>query len=285
MTASSPIARIDDAVPRANTVFILLSYKRPQNMRRLIEPILASGLASRILLSNNNPEVDIASYLGAELSGVELICQSRPQPAAKRFEIAREIDAEKFIALDDDIFLDAAQLQALLRALLADPSVPHGIWGQRLQVQAGRPFLRSGYCNIDGEVDVLNRVYAFTRLHVESFFALLGALDIGEAAGIGPADDIVLSFAGEGRPRCHDLGAYRTCPTTDAPGIALWREAGFSEHRLKVFARLLRLAGDRRHEPCAEAPCGPGRKSQVAEHAICEERPSIRVLDGGEGYE
>ena len=85
------------------------------------------------------------------------------------------------------------------------------------------------------EVDVLIGAYALTYY--------LERLLVCPPVGIGRHDpnlangeDILLSFAGEGRPKIHDVGKLFYCSSTSLEGVALWRTLGdFWDERVRLF--------------------------------------------------
>lgn len=228
---------------RTEVVFILLSYKRPWNIGCLLSPIRSLDLPKRIIISNNNPDIDLIPFLPPEADDIELVQQPQHCLAIKRFELARNISAKCFVCIDDDIFLTQAQLMGLLEAYTCNPHIPQGVCGQVLLERDGTMVLKGGFRNLARKVDILNRVYVFSSEHVMRFFQLLSLLGFDEAEELGHADDIVLSFCGNGAPLIHDLGPYESCVTDSEPGIALWKEEGFTEHRMEIFERLRRLTG------------------------------------------
>lgn len=226
--------------------FIILSYARPQNIQRMLEAIIKARTCGRIILSNNNPEIDILQFIDPSPDVLEVVQQSERWEPIKRWCIARECEGEFFVCIDDDLFLTTKQIDMLVGQLVADPSVPHGVWGSRMIDVKGRGIrLKRGVFNYSGEVDVISRAYACTRAQVQQMFELMARLGVQDPRALGRGDDILLSFSGEGRPRCHDLGPLENCLTSNQKGIALWREEGFYQARLKLFQRLLKL---RQHE-------------------------------------
>ena len=224
-----------------SATFIILSYARPQNIQRILDTILKAGSCGRIVLSNNNPDINILEYIDPSPEVLEVIQQEERWGPVKRFCIARECESEFFVCIDDDLFLTSRQIDLLVDQVLAEPSVPHGVWGEKITIERNVFKLERGLFNYSGEVDVINRAYAFTRNHVQRFFELMEYLRVEDPRNLGPGDDVLLSFSGTGRPKCHDLGPLENCPTSDQEGIALWREKGFYEQRLKIFHQLSRL--------------------------------------------
>lgn len=224
-----------------HVTFLLLSYRRPANMQRQLDDIAAAPIPNKsVILSNNNPAINIFDYVAPDGPAVTILQQSRRRISAQRYELAREAGSQYFVALDDDLFLSPDQIAALAKKLFEAPTMPHGIWGQKLIAEAdGRPGLSWDVVRrVDCQVDVLNRAYAFTNQHVTRFFELLGVLGLANVDELGPADDILISVSGAGRPWCHDLGAIENCPTSNTPGIAFWKDDAFYPWRLDILSRL-----------------------------------------------
>ena len=187
------------------TTFIILSYARPQNIQPTLETILQARSCARIVLSNNNPAIDINDHIALSADRLTVLQQQERWPAIKWFCLAREEPAENFICIDDDLFLTAVQIDGLASRLLETPAVPHGSWGANVTFRRdpqGREsvLLEGGIHNHSGPVRIINRAYAFTAGHVRRFFELLAALGIDDPRDLGPADDILLSHSGNGLP-------------------------------------------------------------------------------------
>lgn len=222
-----------------SAVFIILSYARPQNIQRIVQAILEAQSCGRIILSNNNPNINILPYVDPSPEKLEIIQHQERWGPVMRWCIAKECDSAYFVCIDDDLFLTSRQIDMLVARLQDEPTVPHGVWGEKITVDRNRFMIKRGIFNYSGEVDVINRAYAFTPTHVRRFFELMKYLGVGDPRDLGRGDDILLSFSGTGRPKCHDLGQLESCPTSDLEGIALWKEAGFYEQRFIKFHRLL----------------------------------------------
>ena len=106
--------------------------------------------------------------------------------------------------------------------------------------------VKNGVHNVSREVTVLNRIYAFTRTHVQRFFRFLDDLGVADPQDLGPADDIVLSFCGNAPPFCHDVGALEVCLTSNQEGIALWKGEDFDDQRMEIILRIVALGEKRR---------------------------------------
>lgn len=227
----------------SSVLIIILSYRRPQNINRIINAASSIKFCKEIIVSNNNPEINIFDFLERSEGQFHILQQKQRFPAAQRFQIAINSCSKYFIAIDDDLFLQPQQIELLIEHLRFNEAIPHGgPWGQKIFYDQDKIRLK-GWFYPNSEVDVLNRSYAFTRNHVEKFFDLLHLLGCKSIQDLGPADDILLSFCGNQRPYCHDLGTWEECPTSHTPGIALWKEEGFASHRLDVFHKLQQIAG------------------------------------------
>jgi hypothetical protein len=209
-------------------------------MTRVLLPLCESAAVEKVIVSNNNPEIDLRDWLGPVLDEpkVDLVQQAQPSICAKRFEIALQQSFDTFLCPDDDLFLARAQIDALIDALRRDPSRVHGVFGEIHSFSGARLRLGGGISRIDCEVDILNRCYAFTRAHLLQMTVLaqtLGYRHVGEAVFV---DDLLLSHCGDGRPVCHDLGPLDSCSTSDTPGIATFQEHGFDDARIAAYLRL-----------------------------------------------
>jgi glycosyltransferase involved in cell wall biosynthesis len=237
-------ARFGRMVPAPSAercTIIMLSYRRPQNMEPLVRSVLRCAFVERLIVCNNNPSYDIESWVSLADARLVLRNNSENRGTIARFDIARSENGERFLVIDDDIFLYPEQLNVLFTRLLEDPSRPHGLYGQIARPDGS--FVDAVH-RVDAELDVLNRVYAFTRQHLEEFYRLLsdmGIEDENARLALTRGDDMVLSFSGVGRPMCHDVGEILDCPSEGVQGIAVWRESDFRTYRAALFPQLCRL--------------------------------------------
>ena len=215
---------------------IILAYKRPQNIDLIVRVALQTPGVGKVIVSNNNPRCNLRRWLTVHNPRVRVLNPKERRNVVERLVIAREEPADFFLAIDDDIFLRPEQLQVLCEAVRQNPAVLHGMFGEFYSegsvqhAQHGR----------NSTLDVLNRVYCFTREHVEEFFRLVDLLDLGrqETWSQNFWDDIVLSFSGAGKPLCHNVGPFLDCPTQGKRGIAAWRQEQFIEKRIPIYKRL-----------------------------------------------
>ena len=111
---------------------VLASFARPQNLAAIARSVLACRFVDRVVVSNHHPAVRIREWVRTRDPRVTLLDAERAEPPLHRYVVARSIPAERFLFLDDDLFLAPEQLRLLFLRLIADPAVPHGMFGQRI---------------------------------------------------------------------------------------------------------------------------------------------------------
>lgn len=220
---------------------VLLSYKRPRNLPWIAKSLLKNDFVERVIVSNNNPEMSMEDWFDFSDSRLQLVNQDVRRRAGYRYEIAKDLTEEYYIFIDDDLFLLPSQIAALYRELLKNPGPAHGVWGQRFYKDGDGFSWKSGFSHFDGELDVINRAYFLTRRHVDNFIWNLHELGIERVVDLKFGDDMILSFSGEKRPLCHDVGLLIDCPTKDSDDIAIWKENEFFDYRSGLYERLLAI--------------------------------------------
>ncbi len=232
------------AVPRAkphtpkDCFALIQNFARPQNMDTLARICLNVPSIRVALISNNNPDWNMGRWLAIPSGRLWIMNQPEQMNSVQRFFI---VDAGygtgSYIFLDDDIFLRPEQIERLCQELHKDPSVPHGIYGQEWR---GDHF-QGGISGREGHIDVISRVYACTRAHVQEFFRLGKMLGHPKDHPIWRQslwDDILLSFCGNDRPRIHDVGPFLDCPTQGRKDTATWRRDDFHATREAFYKKL-----------------------------------------------
>lgn len=223
-----------------NVTAIVLSYLRPQNIDAILRSLLHTPSVGQVVLCNNHPDIAIGRFVSVTSPRLRIIQHAKHCGTPERLRIAQDDAARFFLAADDDLFLRPQQYDLLCQALKDDPSRPHGMFGQVMQPDGTFRYAVRG----DADVDVLNRVYAFTSDHVRRFFEITGQLRFAEDDWKrSDWDDVVLSFSGRHRPRSHDVGAYLDCPTQGRKDTAVWRRDDFFERRTPLFRRLQEMTG------------------------------------------
>lgn len=230
------------AASKPDIVAIVLSYRRPYNIDPIVRVLLKTPSIAKIIISNNNPQYRMSDWMSISDPRITVIEQVLPRPAHVRYGIAaRESSYKKFLAVDDDLFLKPSQLEVVCQALHADPSRPYGVAGQIYDSWRGML-----YHNINDrtqKVDILNRIYAFTSDHVETFFSLVrqaGYRPTSEQWKYSHWDDLFLSFSGA-TPQVIYTGKYLDCPSQSEAGVAVWRTTGFFGLRVPVILMLRKI--------------------------------------------
>jgi len=220
---------------------ILLSYKRPQNIERIIKNLIATPNIKHVILSNNNPDIDLSKWFNLQQYPIEFIQQANHEICIKRFEIALSLPYDYFICPDDDLFLSPKQLETLLDLAQQDRSKVHGIFGQIKSFNDNGFGLFSGVHGVTCEVDILNRVYCFSKEHLLKMIELIKQLNLKSMGDALHIDDLLISFSGQRHPICHDLGEFEDCPSSLEVGIATCAEDGFEAIRLATYRRLTEM--------------------------------------------
>ncbi|MCB1055241.1 MAG: hypothetical protein KDD11_06975 [Acidobacteria bacterium] len=222
---------------------IVLSYRRPANIPWIVLSYLKCDFVGKVVVTNNNPAVDLKSYLeGIDDPRLELVQQTQPTKQGIRFALAEKHSGkfEYFFSPDDDRFLVPQQIRKLFAGLVAEPEVPHGIEGESRvpRVDAKTyPFVVGTVR--DGRTDHLTGYYAFTRLHLRRCLETFRGLGWTRPEAVGNGEDIVLSFSGDGQPRIHDLGPILQCESWSLAGVATWQtHQNFFEERAALHDRL-----------------------------------------------
>lgn len=224
---------------------VLLSFKRPHNMQALVESVLLCDFVDRVIVFNNNvPTYAIRDWVVSDDPRVTLSESAENNGPIVRLSLSVRSGGQYFLSIDDDIFLRPSQLRSLALKLLEDPSVVHGVFGSVVEGAAdGSNNVRRGLHGFDGPIDIVQRVYCYTRRHAENALSLAERVR-SDRADVGYAEDILLSMAVEPGPnRCHDFGPFWQSWSSTKKGIALYRTPGFQDARDELIDRVLRLLG------------------------------------------
>ncbi|WP_257458782.1 glycosyltransferase family 2 protein [Archangium lipolyticum] len=222
---------------------VLLSYRRVRNIEPMVNSLLRADFVGRVLVSNNNPAYRISDWVRVRDERLHLVDQSERRYAGIRFELARGEQGEYFASIDDDTFLSPEQLRQLFTMLVTDPSTPHGIQGELYKGRPGEPTNDDWRPGLVGErrVDAINRVYFFTREHLEELYRLAGLLGLNVPT-LANGEDLLLSACGRLRPRVHDVGPVAQCLSAHRLGVATWRtRQDFFQERTDLLLRLRQL--------------------------------------------
>lgn len=218
---------------------IILNYRRPQNIGAIAAAAREALQDAPIFILDQADTDDLRERRDIPWSEVWLQRAAVNQGAGARVALASRLPFDLYIAIDDDTFLTPGQIARLAERLRAEPDRAHGVWGERLELDAGMIAFRTAIRQVDAAVSTLNQVYAFSGRQAAAAIELAARLGYDAWSGIGPVDDILLSCGSAKPPLCHDLGPIGLCPTAGERGIAVWMSEGFRERRLELAGRLI----------------------------------------------
>ena len=115
---SANFGRYLDSGNRPSAAVIVQSFARPQNIELIVKLALRCRFVDSVIVSNNNPEVDLKQWVRIKDSRYTLISQNQKMPCGTRFDIAKGLPHRHFICIDDDVFLRPCQIMALYSSLL-----------------------------------------------------------------------------------------------------------------------------------------------------------------------
>ncbi len=217
---------------------ILLSYKRPFNIQKIINELLPCNDVDRIIVSNNNSSINLNDWVDIDNDCVRIMNQKENKGCGFRWRIAKEFRSNYYIAVDDDTFLNYKQIGFLIDRIKKSPEIPHGFFGSRYD--SIKQFqIPKFYKNTNRLVNVLHQVYAVTNVHVDNYFNFLSVIERDNPiiAKIieDIADDILISHTGNGLPQIYNMGSINICKSSLSEGIATLRRDGFFEKRNQVY--------------------------------------------------
>ena len=167
---------------------VMLNWKRPANVQRIVAGWLAGGLVTEAIVWNNNPNAPLGPITGAKV-----INAGRDLGLYTRFAAACLAQHECVLIQDDDLELPQPSLAALHAAWQADPAVIHGVFGRT-------PKPDGSYArNVQGDVEVpvvLTRVLLAHRRYAAQFFEVTPHFSAIQSGGKpqGNGEDILFSY-------------------------------------------------------------------------------------------
>lgn len=225
---------------------VLVSYLRPANMERIVRAALKCKFVNKIVVQNNNPEIDIHDWIRVSDDRLRVVNSPVRHGAGSRWFVAREEKAAYYLAIDDDVFLFPGQIARLFSNLLGDPAVPHGVHG----VLTGKSGRQTHVARREATVDILHQLYLATADHVRRYHEILATLERDAPAARAVAnhfgDDVIISHCGDGAPRIHNVGFIPRCSTSHRKGIALNQLDEFSADRGTLYRTLREIVAGAR---------------------------------------
>ena len=202
---------------------IILSYKRQQNIRIIIDRLLSTGIVTQIIVWNNNPEIQY------QLDGVMTINASHNHKAIARYAAAMLSENDTILFNDDDWLFNADDIVALYAQQQCEPDRIFGFMGRNLQ--DGQYMTQAAF----GDVDiVLGQFMLFSKNLLSRVYGKILALTPFERG-----DDIAFSLLVGGKHFCVDVP--RQDLETDN-SVALWRAPNHFQLRQLMVERVLRLS-------------------------------------------
>ena len=208
---------------------VLLNWKRPDNVARIVAGWRASGIVDEGIVWNNNPDVTLS------LDGwATVVNATRDLGLYTRFTAACLARNECVLIQDDDILLPAESIATLHEAWRSRPDILHGVFGRAPNAR-GRYVVRD---LIGADVPVvLTRALLTHRLHAARFFEFAAAFEALQRGGRpqGNGEDILFSYAvmrHSGR-----LNRTHRVPVLELPSP----DAINARHRRRHFAHRMQL--------------------------------------------
>lgn len=227
------------ALPGSPPLTVLITYFHPARARHAEDQVrnaLRCRFVGKVVAASHNPELRAETLVQAGDPRLVFVNASERRGSGYRWTVAETFDPEFLLAIDDDILLRASQIAGLYRHLLRRPEVVHGLSGIQRRDDGALDFMDRR--NV--EVDYLCEVYALTRQHLKRYGELRARVtDAPVAESLDSAFDfVVVSRAGRGRARIHDLGHILRCETFKTPGVALHKQGDFESKLVSVLRSL-----------------------------------------------
>lgn len=255
--AAERFGRREAALPP--TTFVVLSYRRPGNMHALVSGLLALKAAARVVVINNNAELDLAPYLPKD-PRIELVRGTGA--IGYRYVMGSQATTERVAFIDDDLFVMPDAWKRLLRSFDRAPASPKSLIGL-LYVPTGdaiaHPSLRGIPVDFgegsyfwaqvadEGVVDVAAAgVSVCSREQATRVFEVAKAVG-ADIATSSVSDDLFFSFAGTERPGVAGaipMRDFAFCVTATRKRVAISQNgAAYFAERRSTFHELERLRG------------------------------------------
>jgi len=217
-------------------VTVLFTYYNPARMQHInhqLRNIFKCDFVKQVIISNHNPEIDIASLIKVREERITVVNQKIRRGCGYRWLVANEFSPEYLIVVDDDVLLFPWQLKQLFEALIKEPQIPHGLAGM---IRHSDGFLEYRQ-EEERSLDYICEIYALTGIQLNRYMELRDELikdealmDMVEFA----ADFMIVSHSGNGIPKIHDAGRLFRCSTYNETGVAVHKNNDFDNSILEV---------------------------------------------------
>ena len=222
---------------------LITTFHRIENIPLIISCLLESKLTDKIIITNHNPQIDFPQDNVFKHPKVKTFSSEKPLRASARWKLARQLQFDNYVLIDDDTALNGMQADSLFKYIEISPERPCGVIGSRFKRgeyydHQSKRSLNSYHLEETGEVDVLHQVYAVNQKHIDRFFDFekkLQSFSFSDPRVLG--GDIVISHCGTKKPMIYDLGKIQQ----DLPGawdvdIAVHCEQDFDLKRARILS-------------------------------------------------
>jgi len=171
----------------AKLTLIIMNWKRPAMIQRIVETYSRYSFVGDIVLWNNNWEGATAPPEGGR--NLKWVRCRYDAGLDSRWAAGALAEHEHLLVHDDDLILAEPDLQLLFRRYLAAPHLCHGTSGRNFQ--QGRYVLGDSY----GRVDiVITPCMIFNKRYVDEYFKRIAAFDDLRNYHCGNGEDIVMNY-------------------------------------------------------------------------------------------
>lgn len=205
---------------------VMLHWKRPENVNRLITTYSLMGSVGEILLVNNNHEF----RLECNLPKVTVLNSNKDLGLFSRFALGALASYPCALIVDDDLFVPEETLLKLYEAWISDPTIIHGLIGRSSIDRRYSSKTVHGPCEI-----VLTRALlttpeycAMTLVHARRFNEELPATPKGNG------EDILLSYVAMRRSKRLNMAHRLPFYDLPAPEAISLRVPNHRQHRSEV---------------------------------------------------
>jgi hypothetical protein len=226
--------RVSLDIPQKATV--LITYYHPARMDHIeaqVRNVLKCSFVDKLVISNHNPDVRIEDKIKIKDGRLNFINQTTRRGCGYRWLVAQELNPEYLIVVDDDIWFFPLQLAKLFSHLVAEPLIPHGITGMLFVENKDLEYHEKK----DMTVDFLCETYAVTGDQVNQYMELRRLVakneDLADMID-SAADFMIISRAGAGKPKIHDVGRLFKADTFKQVDVAVHKNDRFDKSVLEV---------------------------------------------------
>lgn len=166
---------------------VILNWKRPENVRRIVDGWLASGIVTEAIVWNNNPAERFRH------GWAKVVNADQDLGLYTRFAAACLAQQPCVLIQDDDLELPVETMRGLYDAWRQDSDVLHGLFGRRPKADGSYDARNVP----DGEVPVvLTRALLAARRYAADFFDVAPEFESVQREGrpAGNGEDILFSY-------------------------------------------------------------------------------------------